>query len=306
VAVVGAGPAGLSCAYELRRHGHAVTVLEARSVAGGLNTLGIAAYKITTDYSLSEVERIRAMGVDIRLGAAVAPGQVSALLSEYDAVFLGVGLGPTQSLGIPGEELLWEGLDFVFQTHTGALTDCVVGRQVVVIGGGNTAIDCATAAARLGAEQVTLAYRRTAAEMPAYPHEVALARRDGVVFEWLLAPVAAVAPGGKLEAIRCQRLEMVGEGRAATLRPRPGEEVVLPCDMAVKALGQGALASVAAVPGLRLERGRVVVDPATGATNVPGLFAGGDCVNGGAEVVNAVQEGKVAAAGICRLLTGKE
>jgi glutamate synthase (NADPH/NADH) small chain len=216
VAVVGAGPAGLSCAFEMRRRGHEVTVFEAGDLAGGLNTIGIAAYKITTDYALSEVERVRAMGAEIKLEAPIDGASLENLLKEYDAVFLGIGLGATGSLGIPGEDAdgVWEALDFIFQTHRRPFAECEVGRRVVVIGGGNTAIDVATAAVRLGAERVTIAYRRTRADMPAYVHEYELAKGDGVAFEWLTAPLECVQADGRLTGLRMQRLEMQGQGRA--------------------------------------------------------------------------------------------
>jgi glutamate synthase (NADPH/NADH) small chain len=306
VAVVGSGPAGLSCVFELRRQGHAVTIFEAREVLGGLNTLGIAAYKISTEFALSEAEAVRAMGVDVRLGEKLDGAGIARLLADNDAVFLGIGLGPTASLGIPGEEALWEGLDFVFQTHTKPLEECQVGRRVVVLGGGNTAIDCATAALRLGAESVTIAYRRTRAEMPAYDHEVELAMSEGVVFEWLVAPLKAKVASGELLALSMQRLRMEGEGRSAKLVPVSCDELVLECDMAIKALGQQPLTDlVTAVQGLETDRGRITIDRATGATSVAGLYAGGDCVNGGAEVVNAIEDGKVAARGIGAYLEGR-
>ncbi len=303
VAVVGSGPAGLTCAFELCRMGHSVTIFEARDVPGGLNTLGIAAYKISTETALQEVERVRAMGAEIRLGQPVDGHDLANLLTEYDAVFLGIGLGPTASLGIPGEEALWEGLDFIFQIRRLPLAECEVGRRVVVLGGGNTAVDCATAAVRLGAERVTIAYRRTGGEMPAYDHEMDLALANRVGFEWLVAPVEAVTENGALRGLRLQRLRMDGEGRSATLAAIPGAEFVLDCDMAIKALGQNPHTGfLAGIDGLETERGRVVVDHNTGATTLAGLFAGGDCVNGGADVVNAVQHGKVAARGIAEYL----
>jgi glutamate synthase (NADPH/NADH) small chain len=308
VAVVGAGPAGLSCAFELRRRGHGVTILEANDLAGGLNTLGIAAYKITTDYALSEVERVRNVGAEIKLGTPIDGAGLAKLLKEYDAVFLGIGLGATASLGIPGEDSdgVWEALDFIFQTHRKPFADCEVGQRVVVIGGGNTAIDVATAAVRLGAERVTIAYRRTRADMPAYVHEYELAKSDGVSFEWLTAPLECIQADGRLVGLRMQRLEMQGQGRDATLVPVEGSEYTLECDMAVKALGQQPLVELMdAIDGLRVDRGRVVVEPDSGATSVPGLFAGGDCISKGAEVVNAVEEGKIAARGIADFLDGE-
>jgi len=308
VAIVGAGPAGLSCAFALRRRGHAVTVFDAGDLAGGLNTIGIAAYKITTEYALSEVERVRAMGAEIRLETPVDGAGLARLMEEYDAVFLGIGLGATASLGIPGEDAngVWEALDFIFQTHRKPFAECKVGRRVVVIGGGNTAIDAATAAIRLGAERVTIAYRRTRADMPAYEHEYELARGDGVAFEWLTAPLECLQTGGTLTGLHMRRLEMQGRGREATLVPIADSEFTLECDMVVKALGQQPLVELMdAVDGLEVDRGRVVVDSQSGVTSLPGLYAGGDCISKGAEVVNAVEEGKIAARGISEFLDSR-
>ena len=306
VAIVGSGPAGLSCAHELRKLGHAVTVFESRDVPGGLNTLGIAAYKITTEFALSEVEPIKDMGVEIRLNSPVDRAKLSELQASYDAVFLGIGLGATGKLGIPGETTVgvWEALDFIFPTHTGPLSECPVGRKVVVIGAGNTAIDVATQAVRLGAKSVLIAYRRTEKEMSAFAYEYELAKADGVLFEWCVQPLEFLSRNGTLEGIRFQRLEQTAHSCEAVLKPIEASEFVIQCDMAVKALGQTALVDLlAGIEGLGFERGKLQVDPETGATGAPGLFAGGDCLSMGAEIVNAVQEGKVAARGIDRYLT---
>lgn len=309
VAIVGSGPAGLACAHELRRLGHAVDVFEARDVAGGLNTLGIAAYKISTELALKEIEPVKAMGAKIHLNSPVDAARLAELRRDFDAVFVGVGLGATRRLPIPGKDLdgVVEALDFIFPSHTGPFTDCFVGRRTVVVGAGNTAVDCATQAVRLGAEQVTMVYRRTAAEMSAFDYEYELAKHDGIAFEWLAQPVEFVGDAaGKLKALRCRRLRLLGEGRRAALEPVEGSDFEIPCDLAVQALGQAPVAEglLDGVPGLEVDRGRGVVDGSTGATGAPGLFAGGDCTSLGAEIVDAVQEGKLAARGIDAYLKG--
>ncbi|HUN80608.1 MAG TPA: NAD(P)-dependent oxidoreductase [Phycisphaerae bacterium] len=306
VAVIGAGPAGLTCAHEMRKRGHAVTVFEARELAGGVNTYGIAYYKYDTVFALSEVDRVMQIGgIDLKLNSPVNGKNIAQMLKDYDAVFLGIGLGKTSALGIEGEDLpgVWEALDFIFQTHTKPLDECAIGRRVVVIGGGNTAVDVATAAVRLGAEHVTIAYRRTAEEMPAFAYEYELAKSDGIEWEFAAAPVKVVAENGKAAGVEFARTRLVGEGRGAKLETIAGANFTLRADMVIKALGQEPLAELLAeLPGLKVEKGRVVVDRKTGATSVPKLFSGGDCTSKGAEVVDAVQEGKVGAAGIDALL----
>jgi len=308
VAVIGSGPAGLTCAHELRKRGHDVVVFEARDVAGGLNTLGIAAYKISTEFALSEIELVKQVGVDIRLNRPVSGAEIQAMLagSEFDAVFLGVGLGKTQNLGIEGEDLpgVWEGLDFVFQTHTKPLAECSVGRRVVVIGGGNTAADVATAAVRLGADEVIVAYRRGPEAMPAFQYEYEYMKHDGVEFEWNAQPVRVVAEDGQARGVEFKRVKPSEPwSRRSRLEPVPGSEFTIEADMVVKALGQEVLIELLeAIPGLAIDGGKVTVDPKSGATSVPGLFAGGDCTSKGAEIVDAVEEGKIAAAGIDQMI----
>ncbi|MCP4249613.1 MAG: NAD(P)-dependent oxidoreductase [bacterium] len=307
VVVVGSGPAGLACAYELRKRGHRVIVHEAKDVPGGLNSVGIAAYKITREFALSEVDLVQQLGIDIRLNSPVAPAQIGPWLDEYDAVFLGLGLGKTLSVGIEGEDLpgVWEALDFIAQTHEKALTECEVGRNVVVIGAGNTAVDVATAAVRLGADRVTMAYRRGPEATPAFAYEYELAKSDGIEFEWLAAPVRVLGEGGRVSGIELVRTQLAdASDRTAKVTPVPGREFVLPADRVVMALGQQSLdAFTGAIDGLKRDRGRIAVDSETMQTSVPKLFAGGDCVNGGAEIVNAVQHGKLAAVGIDALLS---
>lgn len=303
VAIIGSGPAGLSCAHELRRLGHETIVFEARDVPGGLNTLGIANYKITREFSLQEIQPILDMGVDLRLDSPVDRATLDTLLADYDAVFVGVGLGVTQDLNIPGEDLegVHEALAFIYSLHQGSYTECKVGRNVVVIGCGNTAIDAATASVRLGAESVTIAYRRSPAEKSAYNYEYEHAKSDGVQFEWFAQPVEFVGEGGRLAGIKCVRTRFAeGEsGRKSKLESIPDSEFVIPCDTALKALGQSpVLELLSGVEGVEISRTGLVVDPATYSTTRPGLFAGGDCTSKGKEIVNAVEDGKLAARSI--------
>jgi dihydropyrimidine dehydrogenase (NAD+) subunit PreT len=308
VAIIGSGPAGLTCAHELRKRGHDVVVFEARDIPGGLNTLGIAAYKISTEFALSEVNLVRQIGVDIRLNQQIRADALKTLLAEFDAVFLGVGLGQTLPLGIEGEGLpgVWEALDFIFQTHTKPFADCEVGNHVLIIGAGNTAIDVATAAKRLGADQVTIAYRRGEYAMPAFAYEYELAKADGVRFEWFAQPVRIAAESGTAMGVEFVRTELQDKtSRQSKIRPIAGSNFILHADMIVKALGQEPLLELLqALPDLQVDDGKIVVDRSTGATSVPKLFAGGDCIRGGGEIVDAVQDGKIAAWGIHTMLAG--
>ncbi len=298
VAVIGAGPAGLTCAHELRKIGHQVVVFEARARPGGLDTHGVAAYKVDTPFVLAEIDRICSIGIDLRLNQPVDPAGLSTIVKEYDAVFLGIGLGRTFPLGIDGEDLagVWESLAFIEQTRTKQLSECVIGRNVVVIGAGNTAIDVATAAKRLGAERVTIVYRKDKQSMSAFPFEYELALADGVQFEWQAYPIRIIGADGRVEAVEFGRTSSDLRG---PFQNQPGSNFMIGADMVVKALGQkpwGDWLNQFRVVDHRY--GRIVADPGSGATSVRGLFAGGDCLRRGGEVVDAVQDGKKAAQGI--------
>jgi dihydropyrimidine dehydrogenase (NAD+) subunit PreT len=307
VALIGAGPASLSCAFELRRRGHQTVVFDARSQPGGLNTYGIAAYKMRAQEALREIEMIREMGVEIRNGVTVSKDiSFAQLESEFDAIFLGVGLGATDHLKIPGEDLegSLDSLAFIEQTKSKSFADIVVGCRIAVIGGGNTAIDVVTAAHRLGAEDVCMIYRRGREEMSAFDYEYELAKKDGITFIWQATPTRIIGDRvvEKLECIRTVLGELDASGRRSP-QIQPGTEFTLDVDMVVRALGQTKLVQfLRSIPQLELNKGRVVVDENTMQTGNPKYFAGGDCVNGAGEVVDAVAHGKAAAGGIHQML----
>lgn len=302
VAVVGAGPAGLACAAELVRRGQKPVVFEAAPEAGGLNTYGVAEYKMTPAFALREVAWVRELGVEIRTGVTVGKDIALAELErDHAAIFIGVGLGRVAALRIPGEELpgVEDALEFIaaLKTERAAARARVAGKRVVVVGGGNTAIDAATQAARLGAAEVILVYRRGPEEMPAYRHEQELARRDGARFLFDSAPTR-IDGEGRVETMTLTKMKSVGEGRAARLELVPGSAFRLPCDLVIRANGQTAQeALLASLPGVELSNHRPVVGENLQTSN-PRYFAGGDCISGGQEVVNAVAEGKRAAAAI--------
>jgi dihydropyrimidine dehydrogenase (NAD+) subunit PreT len=291
VACIGAGPASLACAAELRRRGFAVTIVDKNPLAGGLNTYGIAEYKFRPSDSKKEVDLVRNMGAEFRLGAET---DLESLEREFNAIFLGVGLGSTHRLNIPGETLpeVVDALKFIAAYKTSSIK---VGRRVIIIGAGNTAIDAATAAHRLGAEEVHLIYRRGQDEMPAFDYEYELALLDNVEFHWHTQPVR-IHGTGAVESIECVRVDK-------NLAPIPGSNFQILCEMVIPSIGQTRLVDfLSRCKGVELKNGCVVVNSETGQTANPKYFAGGDCVNGGREVVDAVAAGKRAGAGIAKSL----
>jgi len=305
VAVIGAGPAGLTCAGELAARGYSVTVFDEREEPGGLVRYAIAPYRQVRDPLPEEASSLEQLGVELRLGTRIGSREeLEALAADAEAVFLGVGMGADTAVSYPGDNLpgVWDSLVFIEALKTGCPPE--VGRRVVVIGGGNTAIDVAREAARLGADEVTLVYRRGQAEMPAYPHEIQEAREEGVRFQFLTTPVRFLGTR-RLEAVECRQMTLGEPDESARRRPVPleGSEFKLLADTAVKAIGQQPHAEPAEwIEGLELDRGAVKVDPTTGRTTNPKFFAGGDAINGGASVVEAVRDGKRAAKAIDRWL----
>lgn len=303
VGVIGAGPSGLACAAELALMGYDVTIYEAKKKPGGLDTWGIAPYKMTQQDSLNEVKLVESLGVKIRTGVAVGKHiSVADLEKNHDAIFLGVGLGRPSRLGIPGENLegVVDALEFIEEVTMRTWKKVDVGKRVAVIGAGNTAIDAVTEAKRLGAEQVMIIYRRSREEMPAYDYEYELAKGDGVIFHFLTSPQKIL--GKKhVEALRCVRMKLgkpESDGRRKPV-PVPGSTFDIPVDMVILSVGQNLEESfLAQITNLKTQNGTIVVNPETLQTTNAKYFAGGDGINGGKEVVNAAADGKRAARGI--------
>jgi dihydropyrimidine dehydrogenase (NAD+) subunit PreT len=300
VAVIGAGPAGLSCAGELAKQGHGVTLFEKRDLAGGLSTYGIIGLREPVEVALEEVAMIQKLGVKVETGKELGTDFTLADLdANFGAVFLSVGLGVTTTLGIPGEEHIIDGLEYIEQSKLDA-PNLVIGRNVVVIGAGNTAIDCATIAKRLGASQVTMVYRRSEKEMTAYAHEYDFIKREGVRFSFLTQPVRVQVENGAVKALECSRMSLGPADASGRPSPQPvtGSECVLQADQIVKATGQEK-PSIASLLKLKTEKGFIQVD-ANFETSLPGVYAGGDCIRarGAASTVMAVQDGKLAARSI--------
>lgn len=306
IAIIGAGAAGLSCAGELAKAGHSVTLFERRPMPGGLSTYGIIALREPVEVALAEVEMIRQLGVQIETGVEMGRDiAFEDLQVRFDAIFLSGGLGATPSLDIPGEEYVLDGLDYIERSKIDR-QNLSVGRQVVVIGAGNTAIDCATVAARLGAERVTIIYRRTQTEMTAYPHEYEFIRKEGVDFRFLTQPIRILHDGASVTGIECLRMRLSEPDETGRARPRSiaQSEFTITADQVVKAIGQEKSSLIAPL-GLDSVRGYVKVNSEF-ETSLPRIYAGGDCIrsSGSASTVMAVQDGKLAARAIHKRLAG--
>ena len=301
VACVGGGPGSLACAAELARRGYAVTIFDNRPLPGGLNTYGVAEYKLRPADSLREVELVRSLGVEFRQAEVGNTITLEDLERDFEYIFLGLGLGAMERMGIPGEQAagVIDALRFIERYKTSP--DFSVGRRVIVIGGGNTAIDAANAAKRLGADDVHIFYRRTAKEMPAFPFEFDHSKVEGVRFHWLAQPTSIVVHYDRAVGVRFvqTRLGEPGPDGRRKVEPVEGSDFEIPCDMVIPALGQTRrMGDLLRERDVAIHNGAIAVDRPTGRTANPRYYAGGDCVNGGREVVDAVADGKRAAVAI--------
>ncbi|GMU58320.1 MAG: hypothetical protein AMXMBFR34_00830 [Myxococcaceae bacterium] len=309
VALVGAGPASVAAAGLLALEGHRAVIFEKKAVPGGLNTLGIAPYKQSANQALEEIRHVLALGdvelkagVEVVAGAAGA-GQVSgeSLLKDYDAVFLGLGLGPDSALGASGEQGpgVYGAVELIERIKADPKLTLNGVKRAVVVGGGNTAIDIAHELKLLGVADVAMVYRRGEQDMSGYAHELTHARKHGVrLVEQRVVTAFTRGADGKLTGLTMARAE--------NGKPVAGAPEALSCELVALAIGQATGTAVAkAFPGVTVEQGSVVVDPKTQRTGHPKVWSGGDCVNGGKEVVNAVQEAKLAVRDMLRALGGK-
>lgn len=306
VAVVGAGPAGLACAHALSLQGVDVTIFEKEEKGGGLMTYGVAAYKVTPEFCKDEVDYILSIGgIDVQYKKELGKDITLAdLQKKYDSVFLGIGVGIARSLDIPGEDLdgVVDAISFIYDLRTNDYSKIAVGDNVAVIGMGMTAIDAATQSKRLGAKEVTMIYRRTENEKPCTDVELDLAKLDGCSFIWLASPKEITGENGKVKKLVCNKMKL-GEPDASGRRAPvdTGETFTMDVDMVIKAAGQIPFEELVSKSSVQNKSGKILINNKA-ETNLKGVFAGGDSVNGGKEVVDAVQAGKDGAKGILEYL----
>ncbi|MDP1808089.1 MAG: FAD-dependent oxidoreductase [Actinomycetota bacterium] len=309
VAVIGAGPAGLTCAYFLALRGYPVTILERLPVAGGMLAVGIPDYRLPKDILQAEVDQILALGVELKLNTSVE--SVDKLFEEgFSAVFIGVGAHKPMKLEIEGEDLegVIPGEEFLMDVALDKKT--AIGKKVAVVGGGNTAIDCARVALREGAEEVYMLYRRTQAEMPAHHIEVEDADEEGVNFIYLAAPVKIIGKGGRVVGVECQKMELGEKDKSGRRRPVPieGSEFVLDVDTIMSAISRAPQIDWLDGSGVEVHsrRGTIMANVTTGETSRPGVFAGGDVSLGANIAIAAIGGGKRAAFSIDAYLSGRD
>jgi heterodisulfide reductase subunit A-like polyferredoxin len=312
VAIIGSGPAGLVCAYRLRQQGYRPTIFEALSTAGGMLAVGIPSFRLPRRLLNAEVDRIRAIGIEIRLDTAVGRSLAfDDLRKNFAAVFIAIGAHVERKLRVPGEDLagVTGGVEFLRRVNLGQ--PVAPGQHVLVVGGGNSALDAARTALRCGAGDVTIAYRRTRPEMPADPREVEDAEREGIKLMFLVAPKSFKAgAGGRVACLECLKMKLGPPDASGRPAPEaiPGSEFVLPCDAVIVTIGQSPdVGALGERLGLETTKwGTLTADPMTLETKLPGVFAGGDCVTGPDVVVNAKLAGKKAAISIDRWLNHQD
>ncbi len=312
VAIVGGGPAGLAAARELGLLGYAVTIFEAEEQAGGLNTYGIVSFRLPQTISFWEVKQVESLDVEIRTNTTVGKDiSVDEIVENFDIVILTTGMSTVPELGIDGENLngVYDAIDFVKETKTKPISDRLLGKRVVVIGAGNTAIDGATCSVRLGADNVKILYRRTIEEMTAYDFEYEFAKQDGVEFRWLTAPSKIIGDEkGNVAGIECVKMQLSEPEADGRRRPVPieGSEFTLEVDAVIKAIGQSRYIHLIEQFGIQHNDGVVQVQPDTFQTSNEKIFACGDVIfgkgQGEAMVVSAAQQGKEAAYAIHKKL----
>jgi heterodisulfide reductase subunit A-like polyferredoxin len=308
VAVIGAGPAGLAAANDLALEGHQVTIFEAQPEPGGMLRYGIPEYRLPRETLRKEIDYIRKLGVEIRTGVQVGKDiSIDGIRKDYAATFIGVGAQAGLNLEVDGSELpgVADGIRFLQAVNVGEKVQ--VGGKVAVVGGGNTAIDCARTAKRLGAGEVTIVYRRSRAEMPAAKEEIDALKQEGIKIAWLSLPKRFLSDGGRLSGIECIRMalgDLDSSGRRRPV-PVPGSEFTMPVDTVIAAIGQLTQIEFLKALGISVNRnGTLAIERQTGATNLEGVFAGGDVVTGAAYVIDAIAAGKKAARSIGQYLKG--
>lgn len=314
VGIVGGGPAGLSAARELARFGYDVTIFEAEEHAGGLNTYGIVSFRLPQEISFWEVSQVESLGVKIKTNTRVGKDiEVEEILNNYDIVILAIGMSSVPNLDIEGEDLegVYDAIEFVKKTKSELLSKEFLGKRVVVIGAGNTAIDGATCSIRLGAENVKILYRRTMEEMTAYDFEYEFAKQEGVEFRWLTVPKRIFGDEfGKVKAIECIKMKLDEQGEDGRRRPIPikGSEFILEVDAVIKAIGQSRYMDLIEKMELDHSGGVIKIDKNTYQTSNEKVFACGDVIfgkgQGEAMVVSAAQQGKDTAYAIHKRLSG--
>ncbi len=304
VAVIGAGPAGLACAHDLVVEGHDVTVFEALPEPGGMLRYAIPEYRLPKAEVRKEIDYIKRLGVVIRCNVEIGKDvSIDSLKNDFDAIFIGTGAPKGLDLGVDGEDTsgVVDGIQFLRAVNSGETVN--IGKIVAVIGGGNTAIDCARTAKRLRSEKVMLIYRRTRDEIPAAREEVEALIHEGIEIEFLTTPVRFHVENGKLAKMECIRMELGEPDASGRRRPVPlqNSEFTIVVDSVITALGQATQTSFTERIGLTLTKnGTIVVEPSTGSTNIDGVFAGGDVSTGPAYVIDAIAAGKRAARSITR------